>query len=101
MNKNTWKKLPPDIQQVFKEEAERLIDSRAFALRETWHQDGVDGVLAKGMEHIPLTSDIHAAIKEVLRGSVVPAWVKRAGGQEAAQLFNQIAAPSAGFTVAH
>jgi TRAP-type C4-dicarboxylate transport system substrate-binding protein len=100
INKNTWNKLPPDIQKILKEEAERLIDSRAFALRETWHRDGVEGVLAKGMEHMPLTAEVHVAIREVLRRSVVPAWVKRAGGKEAAQLFNQIVAPLAGFTVA-
>jgi hypothetical protein len=28
----------------------------------------------------------------------VPAWVKRAGGQEAARLFNDIVAPLVGFT---
>jgi hypothetical protein len=29
----------------------------------------------------------------------VPAWVKRAGGQEAARLFNDTVAPLVGFTV--
>ncbi|MBI3325677.1 MAG: TRAP transporter substrate-binding protein DctP [Nitrospinae bacterium] len=100
INKNTWKKLPPDVQKILKEEAERLIDARAFELRELWHREGVEGSLAKGMEHIPFTPEIHAAIKEVLRTQVVPSWVKRAGGQEAAQLFNQIVAPLSGFTVA-
>jgi TRAP-type C4-dicarboxylate transport system substrate-binding protein len=88
INKTIWKKLSPEIQQIMQEEAYRLIDSRAFALRESWHKGGIEGNLAKGMELSPFTPDIHTAIKEVLRTQVVPAWVKRAGGAEAARLFN-------------
>lgn len=100
INKNVWKRLPPDLQAILKEEAERLIDSRAFELREQWHREGVEGNVAKGMELMPLSADIQASIKEVLRSRVVPAWVQRAGGQQAAQLFNQLVGPYAGFTVA-
>jgi TRAP-type transport system periplasmic protein len=99
INKTIWKKLSPDIQQVMQEEAHRLIDSRAFDLREMWHKGGIDGNVAKGMELSPFSPDIHTAIKEVLRTQVVPAWVKRSGGQEAARLFNEIVAPLVGFTV--
>jgi TRAP-type transport system periplasmic protein len=100
INRNVWKKLPPDIQTILKEEAERVIDDRAFELREQWHREGVEGNVAKGMEPIALTPEIQVALKEVLRTRVVPAWVQRAGGQEAARLFNQIVAPTVGFTVA-
>jgi TRAP-type C4-dicarboxylate transport system substrate-binding protein len=98
INKTIWKKLPPDVQQIMQEEANRLIETRAFALRDTWHKGGIEGSVARGMELSPFTPEIHAAIKEVLRTQVVPAWVKRAGGQEAARLFNDIVAPHAGFT---
>jgi TRAP-type C4-dicarboxylate transport system substrate-binding protein len=99
INKTIWKKLPPDIQSVMQEEATRLIDTRGFALRDIWHRGGIEGNVAKGMELSPLTPEIHAAIKEVLRTQVVPSWVKRAGGQEAARLFNDIVGPLVGFTV--
>jgi TRAP-type transport system periplasmic protein len=99
INKTIWKKLPPDIQSVMQEEATRLIDARAFTLRETWHKEGIEGNVAKGMELSPFTPEIHAAIKEVLRTQVVPSWVKRAGGQEAARLFNDTVGPLVGFTV--
>jgi TRAP-type C4-dicarboxylate transport system substrate-binding protein len=99
MNKNVWRKLPPNIQTILKEEAERLIDDRAFELREQWHREGVEGNVARGMEPMPFTSDIQAAVKEVLRTRVVPSWVQRAGGQEASRLFNDIVGPHAGFTV--
>jgi TRAP-type transport system periplasmic protein len=100
INKNVWRKLPADIQTIFREEAERLIDNRAFDLREQWHREGIEGNVARGMERVPLTPDIQAAVKEVLRSRVVPSWVQRAGGQEAARLFNDIVGPYVGFTVA-
>jgi hypothetical protein len=51
------------------------------------------------LELVPFTPDIQASVKEVLRSRVVPSWVQRAGGQEAAQLFNDIVSPYVGFTV--
>jgi TRAP-type C4-dicarboxylate transport system substrate-binding protein len=100
VSKTTWKKLPPELQHILQEEAARVIDARAFQFRERWHQAGLEVNLAKGMEVIPLTPEMQAAIKEVLRTQVVPAWVQRSGGPEAARLFNDIVAPLAGFTVA-
>jgi TRAP-type C4-dicarboxylate transport system substrate-binding protein len=100
INKGIWKKLPPDVQKILQEEASRIIDARAFDLRAQWHKEGVEGNTAKGMELLPYPPEIHAAIKDVLRTQVVPAWVKRAGGQEATRLFNDIVAPLVGFTVA-
>jgi TRAP-type C4-dicarboxylate transport system substrate-binding protein len=98
INKGVWKKLPADLQTILQEEADRLIEQRAFQLRAAWHKEGVDGNVAKGMELVPYAPEMQGAIKEVLRTQVVPAWVKRAGGQEAARLFNEIVAPLVGFT---
>jgi TRAP-type C4-dicarboxylate transport system substrate-binding protein len=98
INKSIWKKLPQDVQQIMQEEANQLIDARGFALRDTWHKGGIEGNVARGMELSPFSPEIHAAIKEVLRTQVVPSWVKRAGGQEAARIFNEIVAPLVGFT---
>jgi TRAP-type C4-dicarboxylate transport system substrate-binding protein len=99
INKGVWKKLPPDLQNILREEADKVIEQRAFQLRETWHKEGVEGNVAKGLEPIELSPEMHAAIKEVLRTQVVPAWAKRAGGQDAARLFNEVVAPLVGFTV--
>lgn len=53
----------------------------------------------KGMEHLPFSPEIRATIKEIVRTKVLPDWVKRAGGAEAARLFNEIIAPLVGFRV--
>lgn len=100
INWNTWNKLPQDIQSLMKEEAERIIEGKTFEMIEVWNKEGYDICLAKGMEHIPFSPEIQTAITEVLRSRVAPDWVRRAGGKEAAQLFNQIIAPLVGFTVA-
>jgi TRAP-type transport system periplasmic protein len=99
INKNSWQRLPPDIQKVLKEEAERIVETKAFASIEAWNQEGIDRSVEKGMEHLPFSPEIRAAIKDVLRTKVVPEWVKRAGGAEAAKLFNEIIAPLVGFNV--
>jgi TRAP-type C4-dicarboxylate transport system substrate-binding protein len=99
VNKNVWRRLPADLQQVLKEEAEKIVEGKAFEAIETWNKEGIDRSVEKGMEHIPFSPETQAAIKEVLRSRVVPDWVKRAGGAEAAKLFNEVIAPLVGFTV--
>ena len=99
VNKNTWKRLPPDIQQIMREEAERLVEEKAFLAIEEWNQEGINKNVEKGMEHLPFTPELKAAIKEVLRTKVVPDWVKRAGGAEAARQFNELIAPIVGYKV--
>ena len=99
VNKNTWKRLPPDIQKIMREEAERLVEEKAFLAIEEWNQEGINKNVEKGMEHLPFTPELKASIKEVLRTKVVPDWVKRAGGAEAARQFNELIAPIVGYKV--
>ena len=99
INKATWRRLPPDIQKIMKEEAERVVEARAFTAIEEWNQEGITKSVEKGMEHLPFSPEIRAAIKEIVRTKVIPDWVKRAGGPEAARLFNEIIAPLVGFKV--
>jgi TRAP-type transport system periplasmic protein len=98
INKNTWKRLPNDLQVILKEEAEAIVEGKAFEAIEVWNQEGIDKNVEKGMEHQPFSPDVQASIKEILRAKVVPDWVRRAGGQQAAQRFNEIIAPLVGFT---
>jgi TRAP-type C4-dicarboxylate transport system substrate-binding protein len=98
INRDTWKRLPPDIQNIMKEDAEKIVEAKSFEAIEGWNQEGVDKSVEKGMEHQPFSPEVQAVIKEVLRTKVVPDWVNRAGGKEAARLFNEIVAPLVGFT---
>jgi TRAP-type transport system periplasmic protein len=98
INRSTWKRLPKDLQAVLKEEAEALVEGKAFEAIEVWNQEGIDKNVEKGMEHQPFSPEVQAAIREILRTKVVPDWVRRAGGQQAAQRFNEVIAPLVGFT---
>jgi TRAP-type C4-dicarboxylate transport system substrate-binding protein len=99
INKDTWNKLPADVQKIMKEEAERVVEAKAFVAIEEWNKEGIVKSVEKGMEHQPFSPELRAAIKKTLETKVVPEWVKRAGGAEAARLFNEIIAPHAAFTV--
>jgi TRAP-type C4-dicarboxylate transport system substrate-binding protein len=99
INRNIWKRLPKELQVVLKEEAESIVEGKAFEAIEVWNQEGIDKNVEKGMEHQPFAPEVQAAIKEILRTKVVPDWVRRAGSQQAAQRFNEIIAPLVGFTV--
>jgi TRAP-type C4-dicarboxylate transport system substrate-binding protein len=99
INKNTWKRLPKDLQTVLQEEAEAIVEGKAFEAIEVWNQEGIDKNVEKGMQHQPFTPEVQASIKEILRTKVVPDWVRRAGGSQAAQRFNEVIAPLVGFTV--
>ncbi len=54
INKNTWKRLPPDIQQIMKDDAEKIVEGKAFEAIEVWNKEGIDKSVEKGMEHIPV-----------------------------------------------
>jgi TRAP-type C4-dicarboxylate transport system substrate-binding protein len=99
INKAVWNKLPKDIQTIMQEEAQKVIEEPSFDLIEQLNKDGIATNEKHGMESIAFPPEIMAAIREVARTKIVPDWVKRAGGKEAAQLFNDIIAPLVGFTV--
>jgi hypothetical protein len=82
-----------------KDEAETLVEAKSFEAIEAWNKEGIDKSVEKGMEHIPFSPETQATIKDVLKTKVVPDWVKRAGGPEAARLFNEIIAPLVGYKV--
>ena len=86
INKNSWRRLPADVQQILKEEAEKIVEGKAFEAIEVWNKEGIDKNVEKGMEHIPFSPETLAAIKDVLRTQGGPGlgearWRGR-GGQE-------------------
>jgi TRAP-type C4-dicarboxylate transport system substrate-binding protein len=81
------------------EEALKEIEDPSFDLIEQLNKDGIATNEKNGMEYISFPPEIREAVREVARTKIVPDWVRRAGGKEAAQLFNEIIAPLVGFTV--
>lgn len=99
INRKVWNKMPEDIQKIMREEAADKIEAATFKQLEGWNQEGIDKSVEKGMTHQPFTPEVRDAITKVLREKVIPDWIERAGGQKAADLFNEIIAPLVGYEV--
>lgn len=97
VSKQTWDRLPADVRTVL-EELGREFTRRGWDMARQTTQEGIDRNKEKGMEWIPATSAMAAAIREATVKQVVPGWLKRAG-PDARALFDQYIGPHAGITL--
>ena len=97
INKNAWKRLPPDIQAILKEEAEKHVEGKALRRSKCGTKKGSTGASRRAWSTSRFPLSCRPPSRKLLRTKVVPEWVKRAGGAEAAKLFNEIIAPLVGF----
>lgn len=97
VSKRTWDRLPLDVRNLL-EELGREFTRRGWDMARQTTQEGIDRNREKGMEWIPATPTMAAALRDATMKQVAPSWVKR-GGPDARALFNQYIAPHAGFTI--
>lgn len=104
VNRKTWKRLPEEIQKTMREEALTIVEKEALGQVEIWNQQGIDNNQEKGMELMPFSPELRAAVEKTLREVVIPDWIKRAKNQKVdgkgpQELFNEIIAPLVGYKV--
>lgn len=104
VNRKTWKKLPKEIRTIMREEAMTIVEKEALGQVEIWNQLGIDKNQEKGMELMPFSPEVRAAVEKTLREIVIPDWIKRAKNQKVdgkgpQELFNEIIAPLVGYQV--
>ena len=80
------------------------IKSWARGKVEVWNQQGIDDNQAKGMELMPFSPKLRAAVEKILRETVIADWIKRSKNQKVdgkgpQELFNEIIAPLVGYKV--
>jgi TRAP-type C4-dicarboxylate transport system substrate-binding protein len=97
VSKRTWDRLAPDMHALLRKLGQEFSE-RGWEVGRRTTTDGVKCNTDKGMEWIPTTPQMAAAVKEAVSKTVVPSWVKRAG-PDAKPAFNQYIAPHAGFTL--
>jgi TRAP-type C4-dicarboxylate transport system substrate-binding protein len=97
VSKRTWDRLSPEVRTVL-QEVGRDFTRWGWDMGRQTTQEGIDKNREKGMEWVPLTPAMAAAIREVTTKHVVPGWLKRSG-PEARPVFNQYLAPHAGITI--
>jgi TRAP-type transport system periplasmic protein len=97
VGKRTWDRLPPEHKATLTKLGEEFTE-RGWEIGRRTTKEGIDKNREKGMEFVPITPAMAAAIKDTTAKTVVPSWAKRAGPDGKAA-FNQYLAPLAGFTI--
>ena len=91
VSKKSWDKLTPDQQQVLRKLGDEFTQ-RGWDMGKRTDKEGIDKNREKGMEFVPATPAMTAAVKDVMTKVVLPNWLKRAG-PDAKPIFNQYLAP--------
>ena len=91
VSKKSWDKLTPDQQQVLRKLGDEFTQ-RGWDVGKRTDKEGIDKNREKGMEFVPATPAMTAAVKDVMMKTVLPNWLKRAG-PDAKPIFNQYLAP--------
>ncbi len=97
VSKRTWDKFSPDVRATFTKLGEEFTEKGWEIGRQTT-KDGIEENKKKGMEWVPASPAMAAAVRDVALKTIVPSWITRSG-PDAKAVFNQYIAPHAGFTV--
>jgi TRAP-type C4-dicarboxylate transport system substrate-binding protein len=97
VSKRTWDKLTPDQQRILRQLGEEF-SQRGWDVGKRTDKEGVDRNREKGMEFVPATPAMTAAVKDVMTKLVLPSWLKRAG-PDARAVFQQYLAPHSALTL--
>jgi TRAP-type C4-dicarboxylate transport system substrate-binding protein len=100
MNTTEWNRLPPNFQQIIREEGQQHIADNLSRAND-WDNEGVALLEGAGMTYSEFTPAMREAIHDAVINTIVPNWVARVGGydNEAVQIFNRIVAPVVGLKV--
>lgn len=112
VNLRWWNSLAPEVRS-FVEKLYAMIEADEWALGRDGAADGLacntgkadgckSGTLVQKNPLVPVnpSPEDQAKLRGILEKTVVPAWVKRCGGERCAALFNEIVAPIVGFRTA-
>jgi TRAP-type transport system periplasmic protein len=97
VSKKSWDKLTPDQQQTLRKLGDEF-SQRGWEMGKKTDKEGIDKNREKGMEFVPATPAMTAAIKDAMTKTVLPNWLKRAG-PDAKPIFNQYLAPHSVLTL--
>lgn len=97
VSKRTWDRLTPELRATLTKLGEDFSE-RGWEIGRRTTKEGIDKNREKGMELIPSTPAMAAAVKDVVTKVVLPSWLKRSG-PDARAIFNQYLAPHSGITV--
>ena len=92
MNKDTWGRIPADLQAIIIEEGAKM-ELENLRLAAVWNETGVQVNVDKGMTFVPWSDEMKQFVyEEVALGRVLPNWIVRVGPEEIA-IWNEHVAP--------
>jgi TRAP-type transport system periplasmic protein len=95
ISKRSWDKASKELQATLRQMGQEFTQQGLEVGRRTT-QEGIDESKKKGIEFINPGKAALDGAKQVVADTVIPGWVKRAGGEPAKALFNEYVAPYAG-----
>ena len=100
INAEVWSSIPPDLQQIMKEEAAKL-ELEALRLGAIQNELGLQKNTDAGMVYVEFGPEMRAHSDQAVMESVVPKWVTRVGGPGAdfVAVFNRAIAPVVGLRI--
>ena len=100
INGEVWSSIPPDLQQIMKEEAAKL-ELEALRLGAIQNELGLQKNTDAGMEYVEFGPEMRAHSDQAVMEEVVPNWVTRVGGPGAdfVAVFNRAIAPVVGLRI--
>ena len=100
INGEKWDSIPPDLQEIIKEEAAKL-ELEALRLAAIQNDYGLQLFQDAGMEFIEFSPEIRLESERAAMTHVIPNWVERMGGPEApfVEVFNRIHEPLVGVRI--
>lgn len=97
VSKRSWDKLSSNQQAILRKLGDEFTE-RGWEVGRRSDKEGLDKLREKGMEFIPATPAMAAAVTDTLKRVVLPNWLKRAG-PDGKVIFNQYLTPQTGITV--
>ena len=100
MNKDSFNKLPPDLQQIILEEGAKA-ELEALRLAAIQNEVGIEKNLREGLELVEFSPEIQSRSENTAITRVIPGWIRRLGGagHPIISVFNEKVGPLVGLRI--
>ena len=97
---DAWASLPPDLQEIMREEAARL-ELEALRLAAIQNLHGLYLNVDAGMIQVEFSPELQAEARRAVMSTVLPPWIERVGGTRAPviEVFNEAVSPVIGLRI--
>ena len=101
VNGEKWRQLSDANRTILKEVGREYEAENRRLIKEVWDPDGINLNVAEGMEYSDFPDDVKTQMRVAALETIIPNWVKRAGGPESegVNIFNDKVGPIVGVVI--